>query len=324
MIRCSPLAKSSFVIAMWCVVAGPLVNRGLAFALAEVGKFSSTPRWGDEFNGTSIDTSKWFVDNGVDNWQGIRTPEAVQVGPDGQGNNCLTLRTWSAYDQGVLKHYDGAIDDKALHGSADPGGKPYGYYEARVKWKESPGMWSSFWLMPYRYTGTPIDNPAVAGTEMDIVEHYVYNPPYDYFDTVKANLIWNPYSSPEYQIRQRMVYGPGINNDGQWHTHGVAWDANGCRFYMDDQLILSSSEAISQRYEGPCLAVYVGNAFGGTVPTGGYGAKGASSNPTMIVDYVHVYAAAPEPSSILLLGIGTVSLLCYAWRKKKQPRMSDS
>lgn len=104
---------------------------------------SSTLVWSDEFNGNSIDASKWGFEIGT--------------GSNGWGNNeqqYYTNRTDNAY-----------VADGALHIRAKKeayGGKnytsarlntngkftfTYGYVEARLALPSSQGIWPAFWML---------------------------------------------------------------------------------------------------------------------------------------------------------------------------------
>ena len=97
--------------------------------------------WSDEFNGSSLDTSKWSYETGGSGW----------------GNNELqyyTDRTDNAYVS------DGALHIKAKRESY--GGKnytsarlntngkftfTYGYVEARLALPSNQGIWPAFWML---------------------------------------------------------------------------------------------------------------------------------------------------------------------------------
>lgn len=108
---------------------------------------SSTLVWSDEFNGNSIDASKWGFEIGT--------------GSNGWGNNeqqYYTNRTDNAY-----------VADGALHIRAKKeayGGKnytsarlntngkftfTYGYVEARLALPSSQGIWPAFWMLGGKY-----------------------------------------------------------------------------------------------------------------------------------------------------------------------------
>ena len=120
--------------------------------------------WSDEFDGAQLDATN--------------VPEAVNVA-DGK----LTITTYT--EEG--KHFTGMISTKGLYESA------HGYWEARIDFDDSPGMWSAFWSQTPTI-GNPIDDPAKAGMEIDFVEHRSHD--HDgkgIAMTVNHTLHWNGY-----------------------------------------------------------------------------------------------------------------------------------
>ena len=100
--------------------------------------------WSDEFNGTSVDTTKWSFESGT--------------GSGGWGNNELeyyTSRTNNAYvTNGVLHiraqiettngfHYTSARMKTQGHFA-----KKYGRFEFRAKLPHGQGYWPALWMMP--------------------------------------------------------------------------------------------------------------------------------------------------------------------------------
>src|SRR5262249_26886849 len=108
----------------------------------------------DDFDGTALNTSAWTVATGARR-DAVNTASAVGVG----GRN-LTITTYTS----------GGTNYTGFLGTQGKFQATYGYYEARVQFQDSPGMWSAFWLQSPTI-GNPIGNPAAAGTEIDVVEH---------------------------------------------------------------------------------------------------------------------------------------------------------
>ncbi len=237
--------------------------------------------WADEFKGTALDTSKWSYSNGARR-DATNTSDAVAVADD-----VLTIRT---YTEGG-KHYTSFL--ATWNGNIKA---TYGYWEARIRFTGQKGMWSAFWLQSDTINNTG-NNPAVNGAEIDVVEHRRYNSGgTDIRNLVSTNLHWDGYGADHKSVGHD--YSTGASVDGQWHKYGVLWTASGYSFFFDDEAAYwTTSSALSKRSEYIILSSEVDNsAWAGPVPSGGYGARGASTNPRMEVDWVRVWQPNQAPA----------------------------
>jgi hypothetical protein len=83
-------------------------------------------QWADEFNGTSLDTSRWTVFTGTRR-DAVNTASAVS-----EGGGALTITTYTSGGT----NYTGFIGTPVNFLGT------YGYWEARINFQDSPCQWS--------------------------------------------------------------------------------------------------------------------------------------------------------------------------------------
>jgi len=193
--------------------------------------------FGEDFNGDSIDTSKWAlcpesnrqwrsswnddmtsVSGGLLHLKFVRDEEkGKSVSPDKEN-------LWSNWISG------GAIRNRSKDGSQVMFQNGFGYWEAREKLPQVSGMWGAFWLMSQTTFLTTDDG--VDGTEIDI-EESIKNP-VEGFDSA---LHWNGYGQFHKSNVSGTITPPKINNiniyDGDFHTFGLDWTPSEYIFYVD-------------------------------------------------------------------------------------------
>lgn len=249
----------------------------------------------DDFDGTSLDTTKWgYRKTGVRN-NAINTPNAVVV-----GDGALKIKTYT--DNGL--HYTGMIGTENLFQQT------YGYFEAKIKFNSTPGQWSAFWMQSPTI-GTPVGNTAVAGSEIDIVEQRaVDGSGNDISNRVHNAVHWDGYDSNHKVLNnfEPAFQTPGMSN-GSWHVYGLSWTPAGYNFYWDDKLIWTVADAVSMRSEYMILSSeIIDGSWAGKIPAGGYGSFDTTTTD-MQVDYVRAFTSngvvvpAPEPTSLAAFAV---------------------
>jgi beta-glucanase (GH16 family) len=222
----------------------------------------------------------------------------------------MTIKT---YTEGGV-HYNGWVDTGHLYngGQAKFLSKK-GYYEARINFHTTPGMWSAFWLQsPGMHPYSGIKNPATNGTEIDIQEHRANE---GNVNDLHSALHWGGYGS-DHDSTSRHIGTGGSNPMGNdaWHTFAVLWTDTSYTFYYDDVPYWTTTSAVSNALEYIILSSEVEHqSWAGNIPAGGYGSF-ANSVTNMQVDYVRLYQPVPEPSiSMLLLFVAlkTLGLRCH-------------
>ncbi|CAN5185800.1 hypothetical protein BH11PLA2_BH11PLA2_29630 [soil metagenome] len=248
--------------------------------------------WGDDFNGTTLDTSNWTVSTGPRR-DAVNTASAVSVSG---GNLAITTYT------GGGTHYTGFI------GTSSTMRATYGYWEASIKYNDSPGMWSAFWMQSPTMSN-PLGNPAAAGTEIDISEHRaVDSAGANISNKSQTNIHWDGYGSNHQSVGSGNVgLSSGTSLQGNYHLYGLQWTPTGYTTYIDGTQVYSTTTAVSQRSEFIYLSSEVEDGiWAGNIPTAGYGTA-ATSTTKMLVDYVRVWQKPVSASADLTLTEDTAS-----------------
>src|ERR1700733_1353872 len=109
--------------------------------------------WGDEFAGSSLDTSKWVY------W----------LYPGTYKDATLSQSAFAeSGDHGVITTYtSGSTENTVMISTQGKFHARYGYFEANIQWADNTGMWSAFWLQSPEM-GSYIGDPAVGGAEIDV------------------------------------------------------------------------------------------------------------------------------------------------------------
>ena len=197
-------------------------------------------------------------------------------------NGNLTITTYTSGGT----NYTGMIGTQGLFQQA------YGYFEASISFSNSPGGWSAFWVQSPT-EGTPVNDPQVAGVEMDIVEHRDVNSDNSNIaNQYDSALHWDGYGADEQS--SSLIVTPPIAA-GSWNTYGMLWTPIGYTFYFNgapEWTQLSPTAPASAAAEYIILSSEVNNAnWAGDVPSGGYGSLNTSTTVTSVA-YVHAYALA--------------------------------
>lgn len=230
--------------------------------------------WSDEFDGTSLDASNWSIGTG-NRRDAVNSANALSV-----SGGALTVKT---YTEGGT-HYTGWI------GSSGKFENCFGYWEARIRYNSSAGMWSAFWLQPYGINN--IGDPAGNGTEIDISEHRrVDSGGMDMRNKSAINVHWDGYGADHKSVGST-VNNPGANTaslQGNYHTYGLLWEPGKYTFYIDGVEVWSTTAAISNVRQWIYLTSEVQNgSWAGSIPSGGYGDRN-STTTNFSVDYVRFY-----------------------------------
>jgi len=241
--------------------------------------------WGDEFNGSSLDTTKWdyWVNNRT--WGQAYNDGAVAVSVS-NGHLVITTKTTSGTTYTAMVASDNHFRPR------------YGYYEASIEWGDYSGMWSAFWLRSPTM-GTYLDDAFVSGAEIDCCEHrYLGIYGTNIANIVSDNIHWNGYGAQEQSTGSPNV-GTGLATG--FHTYSLLWAYDSYNFGIDGSTIWQTGSAGSPPTPPFGSDVYIlltsqvecdsGTCWAGLIPSGGY----PTGTNQMIVDYFHYYA----PTNVL-------------------------
>jgi beta-glucanase (GH16 family) len=233
------------------------------------------PKWADEFDGTQLDVDKWKHWLPGKRRDATNHPDAVTVA-DGK----LTIST---YTEGG-RHFTGMISTQGLF---EP---RFGYFEARIKWKDAPGTWSAFWSQSPTM-GKPVGDVATAGMEIDFAEHReVDHEGKPQPGKVNFTLHWDGYGKDH---KGSGHITPDLHLGEDFHVYGFEWTADAYRFFIDGKKLWEVRKPISQREQFLILSSEVDNsAWSHHIPEGGYGDR-AHCETKLVVDYVRCYEKRP-------------------------------
>ncbi len=209
------------------LVAVALASRtpiGQAFDLSHAATRTPTPDpaarlpgwtlvWWDEFNGPSLDGSKWTV---------------VSDAPGGFHHCCLsnTLNAWAADDVSMV---GGALrlttERWAFQGRAYTSGAVttqgkfdflYGRLDIRARMPKGNGLWPAFWLLPTTMPAVP----SFASYEVDVMEALGQDPHTDYMvNWVGTRHVYCRYTGPDFSA--------------DFHVYSFIWTATSMSWLID-------------------------------------------------------------------------------------------
>ena len=221
--------------------------------------------WSDEFDGETVDASKWEICGDWKRRDGYWVKDDAYL--DGSGH--LVLRTKKDGD----RYTCGAVRTRGKFEHR------YGYWVCRCKFPKEPGHWPAFWL--YTPGVGRVGDDGRDGTEIDIME----KPWRD--DRTTQNLHWDGYGKA-HRADGKKFKVPGLSEG--YHTFGLHWTPEEYVFYVDGrQTWRTRAGGVSQVPEYAKLTEEIGK-WGGDITK-------ANLPDHFVVDYVRVYdvAGSREP-----------------------------
>lgn len=183
----------------------------------------------DEFNGTSIDDSKWSVrQRGNATWARFISSDP----------NVTFVQDGSLVCQARKNVFDPTDKVPTLSGmreSAKSYALLHGYVEARVLTKPHVGNFPAFWMMPMDMTG----GWPTCG-EIDIWE--TIDERNSSWHTVHSNWTYNLKKTGQ----PRSTFEFACTQDGEWHTYGLLKEADKLTWYVDGEEVFSYAKSTNQ------------------------------------------------------------------------------
>lgn len=194
----------------------------------------------DEFNGSSLDTSKWTTaDQERTAHSGLRwwyKPENVSVGK-------------GALNLGISK----LGENKFAGGHVDSAGKyeyKYGTVEFRMHAPPTQGHLAAAWMMPEGGSGMDDKGNGTGrdGTEMDLVETASNS------DTFPVTIHYDGYGA-DHKSSGDDAQAPNLHKQ-EYHTYGLKWAPDSLKFLYDGKVVrtVTDPKLVSQVKEHPIMS----------------------------------------------------------------------
>ncbi len=213
--------------------------------------------WEDEFEGTTLDSTKWRVRGVGPRAIAYVSEQAVEV-----ADGFLNLY--------ALKQGDTLLGSAV--GTQDLYMPRYGYFECRAQLQQSPGVWAAFWLQSKLIAKG--EDPSVYGAEIDVMEFFRKLGK----DIVSHNVHW-AYGPNQQTTHGMQSYLEGVSEG--FHTFGLEWLPDKYIFYIDGLKFYEVTQGISNIEEYLILSMeYPGNKKD---------MRKTKFPDVFIVDYVKVY-----------------------------------
>ena len=237
--------------------------------------------WHDEFDGTTLDLTKWSPQTG----------NGCDIGLCGWGNNELEYYTDKSTNLQVTggnlvitarkERVQSSQYTSGRIRSLNKGEWTYGRMEARMKLPTGKGIWPAFWMLPTDevYGAWPQSG------EIDIMEHLGHET-----STVYGTIHYGqPYPNNKSTGGKYILPSGAFKDD--FHVFAIEWEPNVMRWYVDGILYSTktNNDLAPERWPFDQRFHFLLNlAVGGNWP----GNPDATTvfPQTMLVDYVRVYA----------------------------------
>lgn len=250
------------------------------------------PIWDEQFNGSSIDTSKWNVREGSQDAQDYSTMRAQNVTVSGGRCTIAAKRESYTPSSGTARPWTSGYIDTIGKFS-----QKYGRWEMRAILPVQPhatrGTWPSFWLRDSS-GGGECDIFEACGSDNNHPEYYPARP--------------SRWSSSVYQqtgvktgsgyTSQVVSAHPEIDpSDGQFHLWAMEWTPSGMTFFVDNVQTFATTPAQASWVAAGFTAganiridLFMGSSWLGHPDD----ASGPATSPCLfVIDHVRVWGYTP-------------------------------
>lgn len=240
-----------------------------------------TKVWSDEFDGSTLDLTKWTpesTNNPQNNERQAYLPQQITVSG---GNMVITSENIPV---GNKQYRSGRVHSKYT--------QQHGRWEIRADLPGTKGMWPAIWLLP---DTTKYNWPSQG--EVDIMENRGNQPT---LTSSAYHFGTNPPFFHDYRTSEQTtsVMGDAVNYHTGFHTYAVEWDASKVRFFVDDvnhwTVYNSDTNGYLASQTAPMWTM-LNAAIGGDF-LGSQQPDGTSVWPQQfLIDYVRIYEKNDDP-----------------------------
>lgn len=250
--------------------------------------------WSDEFNGDTVDETKWNIIDGMANHGAIYNRGAVSIKKDGE-NSYLAINSknyetteklieavgWDQYQDQKLK--DSVTWSSGRVESKDKFSFQFGRMAVRAKPNDSQGIWPAIWLLCQDETGHD---------EIDVLEYLGQD-------------AWDAWTTNHFGILDENKASDGIatKNYEAWcqdfHVFEVEWDPEIIKFFIDGVQVHSTTTGKDDGRDGmhtrPMFAILETQVGDGWVGPVDYTKQETKQDSDYLIDWVRVYQTADQP-----------------------------
>ena len=250
--------------------------------------------WSDEFNGDTVDETKWNIIDGMANHGAIYDRDAVSIKKDGE-NSYLAIHSknyettedlikavgWDQYQDQELK--DSVTWSSGRVESKDKFSFQFGRMAVRAKPNDSQGIWPAIWLLCQDETGHD---------EIDVLEYLGQD-------------AWDAWTTNHFGILDKNKASDGIatRNYEAWcqdfHVFEVEWDPEIIKFFIDGVQVHSTTAGKDDGRDGmhtrPMFAILETQVGDGWVGDVDYTKQETKQDSDYLIDWVRVYQTADQP-----------------------------
>lgn len=249
----------------------------------------------DEFNGTSINATKWplrRLSYEGDGWNGRATYDRGNIDVN-NGRLRLWATPWNSATDGATRYPSEASNQYVNHNATicTDGAfwQRYGYFECRAKLPHGSGTFPAFWLYCHQDTQ---GNEIGTRPEIDVMEAYSSGP-YNWQDgnnhpTNHVCTVWVGDGNRAGYVKANDVGMDGADLSAAFHTYACRWDSEKIVFFFDGQQF---GAPIYHHYPYPMFFMF-DFWMGGESGPPAYGQLIEGPSNSLEIDYIRAWALA--------------------------------